>query len=218
MSGLDKLVESNKSTWHMVGMTALTLGFYLFLWAMKNRPAFNSFSKGEVSEWNIYVTAAVFAWAGLIQQAAPSETEDLTVAIVSGLIGFSLQVVLAITIYLSITTKVIHGLAEVSIDERNLKINRFFAFLFSFFYINFKINQIAKVSNRVEINPTKQGNFETAKERKFFISTGSTAEESREISERELHELYKARAIVGETLIWTEGWSEWRTYSSSFDK
>lgn len=221
MGDLNKLVASAKSTWHMLGMMILTFGIYQFLWMMKNRLTFNTFSKNEVTEWNVYLIAAVFAWIGILQQSAPTPAEDLAVATIVGLIILCLQVTLPILIYLFVTSKVILGLSETIRDGDNnsdIKFNRFFAFLFQCFYINFKLNQIAMQRDDRGAARSTESSVVPDSEKRFLISTGSSSDDSREVSQSELYSLYRSGSIPTETLIWTEGWSEWRTCGSLFGK
>lgn len=221
MKEVDRLATSAKSTWHMLGMMIFTFGFYQLLWVMKNRLTFNNISRGEVSEWNVYVLTGVFAWTIVLQQSAPTADEDLAMAMIITLIGFCLQLAQAIMVYFFVTSKIIFGLSEeVRGDVRNASItfNKFFAFLFQSLYINFKLNQIKKLRAVSGADEVREGNVIRDTPRRYFISTGPEPDASSEVSERELYALYKNGSIIGETLIWTEGWDEWRTCDSMFGK
>lgn len=221
MTELDKLTSSTKSTWNMLGMMILTYGIYQFLWIMKNRRGFNSFSKDKVSEWNVYLVVTVFVWTLILQLSTPTPEEDLAASTIMSLIGFVLQITLAVMIYLFVTSKIILGLAENIRDNpknSDIKFNRFFAFLFQCLYINFKLKQIAeRQGDSGSVGITESADI-PMEQRRYFISIDASSDDSREVSEHELYSLYRSGSLTAETLIWTEGWAEWRTCESFFGK
>lgn len=53
-------------------------------------------------------------------------------------------------------------------------------------------------------------------ERSFHLSIDGTSGETQVVSESELHSLYRQQRISDGSLIWTDGWSEWRSYKDVF--
>ena len=75
------------------------------------------------------------------------------------------------------------------------------------------MNGSARQSEEIKSDTKKE---KEGAERFFHISTGSSSEDTKLVSESELHALRKSGQISGDTLIWTEGLTEWRTYDNVF--
>ena len=153
MSEIHKLASESKSTLHFLGLTLLTGGTYPFLWLIKNRGFFNSFSKSAVSETIIYLAAAFWSWQIIISQLG-SDVRHTDESIANAVMIFSLAlaVALIITIYI-ITKNVVEGMSDTLLkeDKIDMRINQFFAFIFGYFYINYKLNEVSTLRKRLSI-------------------------------------------------------------------
>lgn len=154
MSDIDELVGSAKSTWHMLGMTVVTGGAYPFLWLMKNRELFNKFSTAAISETIVYLLAGLWVWQSAVANLGQSMVEDdASLALTLSIASISLAIALLVVFYIAVTQKVVNGLSDKVLKEEkiDMRVNQFFAFIFGYFYINFKVNEINTLRARSKL-------------------------------------------------------------------
>jgi hypothetical protein len=151
---LSDLIENRKPTINMVGLTVLTLGVYPFLWLWSNRANFASFSEKPYTQWSIIIASALWSWGVTIGQTGDTfENVDNDLFIALSLISLAMQLVLLIYFFIVVTMPSLKGLSELLLKEEkiDLRINPVWAFLFAYFYMNYKINEISDLRKRKEI-------------------------------------------------------------------
>ncbi len=151
---LSDLIENKKPTINMIGLTLLTLGVYPFLWLLSNREKFASFSQKPYTQWSIIIASALWSWSVTIGQAGDAfEYYDNNLFIALNLIYLAMQLALVIYLFIVVTMPSLNGLSELLLIEEkiDLRINPVWAFLFAYFYMNYKINEISDLRKRKEI-------------------------------------------------------------------
>jgi hypothetical protein len=154
MKNLETLLENAKPTINMVGLSILTVGIYPIMWLYENIESFGSFSRKPYTKWSVIIIAALFAWQTYLSNII--NTLDLDPYSNVGLIAFVaiLSMILSIAFlifhFVVITAPSIKGLSDhLLITEKiDLKINAFFAFIFAYLYMNYKINEVIELRKR----------------------------------------------------------------------
>lgn len=152
--GLSELLDNKKPTINMIGLTVLTLGVYPFLWLWSNRENFAIFSEKPYTQWSVLIACALQFWSVLIGQTGDIyEDIDENIFLVLNTIYLLGQLALIIYTFIVISMPSLKGLSNLLLKEErlDLRINPVWAFLFSYFYMNYKINEISDLRKRKEI-------------------------------------------------------------------
>jgi len=148
MQNLEKLIGDARPTINMVGLTILTVGTFPILWLYENIETFGSFSRKPYTRWSIITLAALIGWAGFFSGGMGLDpyTNPGTFAFVS-ILQMLLSIALMIYFFVVVTMPSLNGLSDhlVATEKINLKINGFFAFIFAYFYMNYKINEVIEL-------------------------------------------------------------------------
>jgi hypothetical protein len=157
MQNLEKLVENATPTINMVGLSIITVGTYPFMWLYENIESFGSFSRKPYTKWSIIICAALFGWQGILGQinnyfALDPYNNAGIIAFVS-ILSFMLSIAAILYLFVVVTMPSLNGLSDhlLSTEKIDLKINGFFAFIFTSFYMNYKINEVIELRKRKAI-------------------------------------------------------------------
>jgi hypothetical protein len=144
MQNLEKLIGDARPTINMVGLTILTYGTFPILWLYENIETFGSFSRKPYTRWSIITIAALSGWAVFFSPGIGSNPDTFAFA---SILQMLLSIAMYIYLFVVVTMPTLNGLSDhlLATEKIDLKTNGFFAFIFSYFYINYKINEVIEL-------------------------------------------------------------------------
>ena len=148
MSEINKEQEENTSIWMFILFTILSCSIYPLIWLSKNISYFNSVVSGRSIQYkDIIIIGALWSWSSLIQ-GGTSESGD--VQMIRGLIFLALNIAILVYHYIFITNPFISGLDKSLLEHHNvdLRPNKFWAFIFAYFYMVVLIKKIDQLKER----------------------------------------------------------------------
>jgi hypothetical protein len=148
ITNIDKEPEVPTSLMMFILFTVLSCGIYPLIWLTKNISYFNSVVSGRGVQFkDIVIIGALWSWSSVIQGVTPEEDNGL---IIQGLVIMALNIALLVYHYIFITNPFISGLDKNLLEHHrvDLRPNKFWAFIFAYFYIAALINKIDELKER----------------------------------------------------------------------
>ena len=145
MSTITELKDTiNTKTVNLVLLTIATGGIYPILWLYKNSSILESITKKKISDNNFIIWLAVCVGLG----GALAGTGEEALDIIAGLLTIGSWV-----LYIIWSFKAKASLQEYALNEHkiDLRMNAFYTFLFTIFYINYCVNDLPEVKRKQEI-------------------------------------------------------------------
>ena len=137
--------EINLSTLNFVIFSIITLGIYNLLWLYKNNQIISKkLELNFISNGLIIILSVLYA----IQISIPDgcHKKEKAIALLFGLL--ITLIILMIETVIAFKAKTIIEISVKNIYNIELKMNGFFTFLFSLFYINFYINKLPSIVSK----------------------------------------------------------------------
>lgn len=145
MSTINELKDKiNTKTWNLVLLSFATAGIYLLLWLYKNNKIISDTTKVRLVDDVYIIWIAVCVGLSSALANLGTVTLDFT-SIVLSLAGGVLYVVWAFKAKTALTE---YALNEHKID---LRMNAFYTFVFSLYYINYCINDLPEEQRKQQI-------------------------------------------------------------------
>lgn len=130
--------DVNLKTWQLLLLTLATIGVYNLIWLFSTTDKIQRHTSSKVvSQSFLIVMTLCFAWTGVF-----SESSYPVVALLSLFISLTL-----LTLYEVWAFKARKALQQFALEAHQveLKMNRFYTFLFTLYYINYCINDLPNV-------------------------------------------------------------------------
>lgn len=145
MSTINELKDKiNTKTWNLVLLSFATAGIYLILWLYKNNKIISDTTKARLVDDVYIIWIAVCAGLSGALANLGNVALDFT-SIVLSLAGGVLYIVWAFKAKKALTE---YALNEHKID---LRMNAFYTFVFSLYYINYCINDLPEEQRKQQI-------------------------------------------------------------------
>jgi len=145
MSPINTLkVKISTKTWNLFLLTIATGGLYPILWLYRNYQIFDEVTKNKTAD-DVYIIwiAVCIGLSRLIVG-----TNDDSLDLVSGLLLTAGNILYIIWAFRARKALQEYCLQEYKID---LRMNRFYTFLFTFYYVNYCINDMEEVERKYKI-------------------------------------------------------------------
>lgn len=155
MSTITELKDSiNTKTVNLVLLTIATGGIYPILWMYKNCSVLESITKKKISDNVFIIWLAVCVGLG----GAFTGTGEEALDIIAGLLTIASWV-----LYIVWSFKAKAALQEYALNEHkiDLRMNAFYTFIFTIYYINYCVNDLPEAKRKQEILSGKPATTES---------------------------------------------------------
>jgi len=145
---IGKEQEKNASIMMFILFTLLSAGIYPLIWLSKNLSYFNSVVIGRsILYKDIIIIGALWSWISIIQGADPVSGNG---HMIQSLLILALNIALLVYHYVFITNPFISGLDKNLLANHNIDLrpNKFWAFVFAYFYMVALIGKIDHLKER----------------------------------------------------------------------
>lgn len=145
MSTITELKDAiNIKTLHFVLLSIATIGIYPILWMYRNTPVLESITKNKIFNDAFIIWIAVCAGVGDVLTGTGEEVLDIIALLFT--IGLSV-------LYIVWAFKAKSALQNYALNEHkiDLRMNAFYTFLFTVYYINYCINDLPESKRKQEI-------------------------------------------------------------------
>lgn len=151
--------EVQSKTLTLVLLTLATMGIYPILWLQKNQPILNRITQTRIAGDGYVIWIAVCAgFNSAFTSMALSAASEMAFDLANGLSAFSVLLGLAAGIlyivWAFMARKALQSYA-LNIHHMDLRMNPFYTFFLSIFYINYCINDLAEEKKKQEILRSK---------------------------------------------------------------
>ena len=145
MSKITELKDAiDTKTLNLILLTIATAGIYPFLWMFKSQSTLESVTKRKITDSMFITWLAVCAGLG----GSLSGTGDEIIEAISGLFTIGSWV-----LFTAWAFRAREALKEYALNEHNidLKVNAFYTFVFTIFYINYCINDLPEAKRKKDL-------------------------------------------------------------------
>lgn len=150
MTSITQLKDAvNTKTWNLVLLTVATAGIYQLLWMWRHTPVISSITKKQITDDVFLIWLAVCV--GL--SAALAGLGEPILDLISALISFASSVLYIVWAFKARASIQEYALLEHKVD---LRMNGFYTFLFTVFYINYCINDLEEAKRKQNIISSNQ--------------------------------------------------------------